>query len=83
MRDYTKVRIFQLQSAQTGAWARWGLTLFCNIVTMRAIGIVVSTPEELAQHWVVAIEVLETADEVEVQADIRFLHSFWLDVPTR
>ena len=32
------------------------LTLFCNVVPVRAIGIVVSTSEELAQDRVVPID---------------------------
>ena len=81
MRNYTKVRIFQLRLAQTRLGCDGRLTLLRDVVPMRAIGIVVSTPEELAQHWVISTEVLGAAAETKIQADIRFLHSFWLNVP--
>ena len=58
------------------------LTLFRNVVPVRVIGIVIPTPEELAQHWVVPTEVLGASAEAKIQADIRFLYSFWLDVPS-
>jgi len=61
MRNCTKVRTFQYQVAQTRLGRGGGLTLFCNVVPVRAIGIVVSTPENLAQYWVVPTEVLDTA----------------------
>ncbi len=79
MRDYT---IFQLQLAQTRLGCDGRLTLLRDVVPVRAIGIVVPTPEELAQHWVVPTEVLGGAAEAKIQADIRFLHSFWLNVPS-
>ena len=82
MRDYTKVCIFQLHLAQTMLGRDVGLTLFRNVVPVRAIGIVISTPEELAQHWVVPTVVLGASTEAKIQADIRFLYSFWLDVPS-
>ena len=82
MRDYTKVCMFQFHLAQTMLGRDMGLTLFRNVVPVRAIGIVVSTPEKLAQHWVVPTEALGASTEGRIQADIRFLYSFWLDVPS-
>lgn len=43
-------------SGSEESWAWRELTLFCNVVPVRAIGIVVSTPEKLAQDRVVPVD---------------------------
>lgn len=31
-----------------------GHTLFCNVKALRAIGVIISAPEEFSEHWVIA-----------------------------
>ena len=62
-----------------------GFTLFRDIETVGAIGIIVSAPEELSQHRVVPLMWLAWSLELtgrELNCS-RLLHSLWLDMPSR
>lgn len=77
MRDYTKVRIFQLRRGLDAMGTHPVLQYSSHACHWHSCIYTGRTRPTLGCTY----RGVSTAAKVEIQADIRLLHSFWLDVP--